>query len=237
MAETKVDPKKVDGLMDKIKNLIATFGAKETFMEAKLKDGTVIYYEGDMPMEGMDVWVIPSDGTEKLPAPDGVHVLEDGSQLEVVGGKIVKVAPVEEMAAPDSPAATLPETEAAAKRIVESTIKETVFSKEEVTSEIKKATDAFALQFEAHKKETTDSIAAMTSANEALTKELATAKAETETVKNQFSKFSTDTLAILAEFGGQPQKKEEKKAAEFQAEKTDVKKALSDAEFKKRYQN
>ena len=236
MAEVKVDPKKAEGLMDKIKTLIMEFGGKKTFAEVKLKDGTVIYYEGDMPVEGLEVWVIPSDGTEKLPAPDGVHVLEDGSQLEVVAGKITKVVPMEEMKKAET-APTLPETEAAAKRIVESTIKETVFSKEEVTSEIKKATDAFAAQFEAHKKETDKAIETFASANEALTKALGTALAETETVKNQFSKFSTDTLAILAEFGGQPQKKEEKKAAEFQAEKTDVKKALSDAEFKKRYQN
>lgn len=232
MAEVKPDPKKVETFMDKMKTLIVESFSKKTFAEVKLKDGTVIAYDGDMPMEGMEVWVIPSDGTDKLPAPDGVLVLEDGSQIEVVAGKITKVAPAEAMKTDAGTTQSIPETEAAAKRIVESTIKETVFTKDEVTAKIKEVTDSFTAQFDAHKKESTDSITALTSANEALTKELATAKAETETVKNQFSKFSTDTLEILKEFGGQPPKKEEKKPAEFTSEKSKV---PSMAEFKAKY--
>src|SRR3990167_4959790 len=97
MATEKKD-EKVEGFMSGFKKLLVeTFGAKQNFKEAKLKDGTVIYYEGDMPMEGLEVWVIPTDGSEKLPAPDGVHALEDGTQLEVVAGKITKVVGVEPM--------------------------------------------------------------------------------------------------------------------------------------------
>lgn len=223
MAEKKDE--KVEGFMAGFKKLLTeTFGAKQNFKEAKLKDGTVIYYEGDMPVEGLEVWVIPTDGTDKLPAPDGVHTLEDGTQLEVVAGKITKVvaaAPMSTEAPTDTPT-VVPATEAAAKRIVESTIKETVFTKEEVDAKINAVTDAFNEKFEAHKKETETTISTLTKANENLTKEVATSKAETEKFRNQLNTFVADTTKLIGEYGAQPEKAVEKKPAEFNKEKKPV---------------
>ncbi len=223
---------KVDGFMAGFKKLLTeTFGAKQNFAEAKLKDGTVIYYEGDMPVEGLEVWVMPSDGSEKLPAPDGVHVMEDGTQLEVVAGKITKVVAAAPMST-ETPTASVPETEAAAKRIVESTIKETVFTKDEVTKLVTDLKAEFTAQFEAHKKESTTSIETLTSANEALTKEVATAKAEAEKVKTQFSAFATETAKLIEEFGGKPAVKPVAKTAEFNNDKP---KPMTMAEWKEKY--
>lgn len=223
---------KVEGFMSGFKKLLTeTFGTKQNFKEAKLTDGTIVAYEGDMPMEGMEIYVIPSDGSEKLPAPDGVHTLEDGTQIEVVAGKITKVVAAAPMST-EKPSASVPETEAAAKRIVESTIKETVFTKDEVTKLVTDLKSDFSAQLESVKKESTTAIETLTSANEALTKEVATAKAEAEKVKTQFSAFATETAKLIQEFGGAPQKKEEKKQAEFNNEKP---KPISMDEFRNKY--
>ena len=62
---------------------------KEIFIDAKLKDGTVVKVEGDGLMEGAKVVVVTEDA--EIPAPDGVHELEDGSKVETKDGVIVKV--------------------------------------------------------------------------------------------------------------------------------------------------
>ena len=62
---------------------------KEIFVDAKLADGTVIKVEGDGLMEGAKVVVVTEDA--EIPAPDGVHELEDGSKVETKDGVIVKV--------------------------------------------------------------------------------------------------------------------------------------------------
>ena len=82
------DDKKIETFFGGLKKLIVDHFGAQKFKETKLKDGTVIYYEGEMPVEGIEVWVIPSDGTENLPAPDGVHELEDGTKIEVYQGKL-----------------------------------------------------------------------------------------------------------------------------------------------------
>lgn len=235
MAETgKVKDKgKVEKFMESFKKLIQEFASPQKFKEAKLKDGTTVTYDGDMPMERMEIWVIPAEGGDNLPAPDGVHELEDGTQVEVVAGKITKVVAPAAMSTP--PVATaVPETEAVAKRLIESHVKETVYSKQEVEDKLKAIADGF----ETYKSETEKTLSAFKSENETLTKALGEAKAETATVKANFSKFSTETLAMLKEFGGEPQVPEsKKKPAEFQSEKPELKAALADQEFKKRYQN
>ena len=70
---------------------------KEIFVDAKLADGTVIKVEGDSLVEGAKVVVVTEDA--EVPAPDGVHELEDGSKVETKDGVIVKVeeAMVEEL--------------------------------------------------------------------------------------------------------------------------------------------
>ena len=62
---------------------------KEIFIDAKLADGTVVKVEGDTLLEGAKVVVVTEDA--EVPAPDGVHELEDGSKIETKDGIIVKV--------------------------------------------------------------------------------------------------------------------------------------------------
>jgi len=67
---------------------------KEIFVDAKLVDGTVVKVEGDSVVEGAAVKVVTEQG--ELPAPDGVHELEDGSKIETKDGLIVMVKAAEE---------------------------------------------------------------------------------------------------------------------------------------------
>lgn len=69
---------------------------KEIFVDAKLVDGTVVKVEGDSVVEGAAVKVVTEQG--ELPAPDGVHELEDGSKIETKDGLIVMVKAAEEEA-------------------------------------------------------------------------------------------------------------------------------------------
>jgi hypothetical protein len=65
---------------------------KEIFVDAKLKDGTVIKIEGDTVDKGSKVVVVTPDA--EIPAPDGVHELEDGTKVETKDGVIVDVQDV-----------------------------------------------------------------------------------------------------------------------------------------------
>jgi len=65
---------------------------KEIFLEATLADGTVVKVEGDTLLEGAKVVVVQEDA--EIPAPDGVHELEDGTKIETKDGVIVKVEEV-----------------------------------------------------------------------------------------------------------------------------------------------
>lgn len=77
---------------------------KEIFIDAKLSDGTVVKVEGEVLAEGAKVLVVTEQG--EIPAPDGVHELEDGTKIETKDGIIayVEVAgDVEEGEAPEAP--------------------------------------------------------------------------------------------------------------------------------------
>ena len=65
---------------------------KEIFVDAKLKDGTEIKVEGDTVDKGAKVVVVTPDA--EIPAPDGVHELEDGTKVETKDGVIVDVQDV-----------------------------------------------------------------------------------------------------------------------------------------------
>ncbi len=65
---------------------------KEIFIEAKLKDGTVVKVEGDGLVEGAAVKVVTEEMPDGIPAPDGVHILEDETKVETKDGKIVAIA-------------------------------------------------------------------------------------------------------------------------------------------------
>jgi len=91
------------------------------FLSAKLVDGTEIKVEGESLLEGAKVVVVTPDA--ELPAPDGVHELEDGSKVETKDGLIVSVeeamqedgegepAPMGEPKAPVNPDVVEPEME------------------------------------------------------------------------------------------------------------------------------
>jgi hypothetical protein len=64
---------------------------KELFIEAKLKDGTIVKVEGEGLAEGAAVKVITEDMPDGIAAPDGVHMLEDGSEIETKDGMIVSI--------------------------------------------------------------------------------------------------------------------------------------------------
>jgi hypothetical protein len=70
---------------------------KEIFIEAKLKDGTVVKVEGDSLVEGAAVKVVTEEIPDGIAAPDGVHMLEDGTEVETNGGMIVSVKSPEGM--------------------------------------------------------------------------------------------------------------------------------------------
>ena len=83
---------KLSGLVSKF-NADTTTETKETFVDAKLMDGTIIRYES---LEvGMPLMVIDEAGNE-LPAPDGEHELEDGTKVTVEGGIITEIASKQE---------------------------------------------------------------------------------------------------------------------------------------------
>jgi hypothetical protein len=84
--------------IQEIKSLMVQFGflkneeteiVKEIFLDAKLVDGTAIKVSGEGLVEGAKVVVITEEG--EIPAPDGVHELEDGTKVETKEGVIAKI--------------------------------------------------------------------------------------------------------------------------------------------------
>jgi len=84
--------------IQEIKNLMVQFGflkneeteiVKEIFVDAKLVDGTAIKVSGEGLVEGAKVVVVTEEG--EIPAPDGVHELEDGTKVETKEGVIAKI--------------------------------------------------------------------------------------------------------------------------------------------------
>ncbi len=79
--------------IDAIRNLLK-FSETQKMAEAKLADGTIVQWEGDLG-EGVAINVIGEDGNV-IPAPDAVHVLEDGTEITTVGGLVTDIKPKEE---------------------------------------------------------------------------------------------------------------------------------------------
>lgn len=68
---------------------------KEIFVDAVLEDGTNIKIEGEEVVEGAKVVVVTEEG--EIPAPDGVHVVSDGTKVETKDGVIVSISAPEAM--------------------------------------------------------------------------------------------------------------------------------------------
>jgi hypothetical protein len=89
---------------EKIKGLL-NFESKVKMENAKLADGTIIQWDGELG-EGSALSIVDESGNV-TPAPDATHELEDGTKVTTVGGMITAIAgpaaetevePVEEMA-------------------------------------------------------------------------------------------------------------------------------------------
>jgi len=60
----------------------------QKFYECKTDQGVQLKMEGDLEVGG-PIYVATDEGM--IPAPDGVHKIEDGSELEVMDGKVSKI--------------------------------------------------------------------------------------------------------------------------------------------------
>lgn len=157
---------------------------------AKLQDGvTVIEYEKLEP--GMPIFVVSEDGSTKSPAPEGEHVLEDGTIVQVdAQGVIVEISSAEEDAIPEEEA---PVADVATVQV----------SGEEVPAEVNPADGAIA-----------DLVEKMKVCMEAITevaKEVSGIKEEMGAMKTKMEKFAKAPAAAAApkvtnlsaeEFGG-----------------------------------
>lgn len=83
--------------ISEIKSIMKKFGflTEEKFLDAKLEDGTVVRVEGDSLAEGAAVFVVTEEG--EVPAPDGVHTLEDGTKIQTAEGVVAMVEGPEEL--------------------------------------------------------------------------------------------------------------------------------------------
>lgn len=238
---------KTETFLKKFTSLVVEHFAtdKINFIDVKLKDGTMITYDGDMPIVGIPVFVLPSDGTDKIAPADGVLEFEDGTKIEVKEGIIIAVMPMEEVEEvvevgmhpkKDEMENKIPATEQSARRLIESNIKETIFTKDEVLAMFNSYKSKITKDINA----ITESNTALLSANESLTNEIAKVSASNEMLVNEvknISAFSKELPKLLAEFGATPQvtatdEENKVKAESFQS--TPLPK-LSDAEWKKKY--
>lgn len=71
------------------------FTKVEKFNEAKLADGTVVMWDGELS-EGTAIMVVAEDGNQ-MPAPDNAHELEDGTIVTTVGGLVTSIEPKKEV--------------------------------------------------------------------------------------------------------------------------------------------
>jgi hypothetical protein len=117
---------------------------KQIFVDAKLVDGTQIKVEGDSLIEGAKVVVVTQEG--ELPAPDGVHELEDGTKVETKDGIIAKIEEIvsEEMEEVEVPVEVPAEIAPVAEEVVGAVIEALVPLMQEVkvlVEEMKKMKD------------------------------------------------------------------------------------------------
>ena len=123
---------------------------KEVFLDAKLVDGTVVKVEGDSLAEGAKVVVVTEDA--EIPAPDGVHELEDGTKIETKDGIIAKVeevaGDVEEGEAPEAP-----EVEVSMEKEVMELLKDFMTKMGDKISKMEQSYSALENEFNAFKKQ------------------------------------------------------------------------------------
>ena len=149
--------------IQEIKSLMVQFGflkneeaevVKEIFLDAKLVDGTEIKVSGDGLVEGAKVVVVTEEG--EIPAPDGVHELEDGTKVETKEGIIAKIEEV--VAEMEAPEMEKPEVEIEVKKEemedeVVSLLKDLVVKLGEKIASLEGKVEGMSADFNAFKKE------------------------------------------------------------------------------------
>lgn len=206
----------INEALDKLKGIVEKFsGTEQKFKDVKLNDGTtIISYDGDMPAQGMPLFVVTPEG--RIPAPDGEHVTEDGTTIVVIGGLIAEVkeaeseTPASEGTPTETPVAAPVESAAAPKRVIKSQVEEHVFS----------------LEIEGYEPITVDFSSMLAPYNEkfaALEKENAEYKAEFA----KAAEFKTEVIKLVSEIGEQPAAE----ATEKEANKFKKKMSLKDAQL------
>jgi len=125
---------------------------KEIFVDAKLVDGTAIKVSGEGLVEGAKVMVVTEEG--EIPAPDGVHELEDGTKVETKEGIIAKI---EEVVA-EAPEMESPEVEievskdGMSKEMVDM-LKEFIYKMGDKVKKMEEQMSSLSTDFNAFKKE------------------------------------------------------------------------------------
>lgn len=205
----------INEALDKLKGIVEKFsGTEQKFKDVKLNDGTtIVSYDGDMPAQGMPLFVVTAEG--RIPAPDGEHVTEDGTTIVVIGGLIAEVkeaeVETEEGAAPvETPAAAPVESAAAPKRVIKSQVEEHVFS----------------LEIEGVEPISVDFSSMFTAFNE----KFAALEKENTELKAEFAKaaeFKTEVIKLVSEIGDQPAAE----ATEKEVNKFKKKMSLKDAQL------
>jgi hypothetical protein len=149
--------------IQEIKTLMVKFGfmKSESFLDAKLVDGTAIKVEGDSLMEGAKVVVVTEEG--EIPAPDGVHEIEGGVKVQTTDGIVVKVedpameeeAMEEESVEVEVPSEVAPIAEPVVEAIVEAIVPvlEEIKSLADEMKKMKEQMSSVKSDFEAFKKQ------------------------------------------------------------------------------------
>jgi hypothetical protein len=114
-----------------INQIKVLLGMELKFETMKLENGTTL--EAESFEIGWDIFVVSEDG-EKIAAPDGEYALEDARVIVVKDGAIMSIGEAEAEEVEQVVEEEMKvETEAPAKKVVESVTKETHFSAEQIT--------------------------------------------------------------------------------------------------------
>lgn len=116
-------------IIEQVKKML--FGSEMKFAEAKLADGTIVYTDGQFEV-GSEVYTLDEQGN-KVPVFDAEHVLEDGSVVATVGGKITEIKPAENL---EDVAEAVEDVEDAEDVVDEDMIEKQKMSEEEILSKL-----------------------------------------------------------------------------------------------------
>lgn len=114
--------------MKELVNKIKLFLAEEAiapieFKDVKTADGQILSYDGDLAI-GVEVFIVDENG--RTPAPDGKYMLEDGTKLDVVAGKVESMEVVEPVGTPPAEAPPIEPMASAAPTTTTTTTVQTI---------------------------------------------------------------------------------------------------------------